>query len=100
MQEIAGWIIQDFDQTKACTIELIAEKVLLKHGFDQYEAPVEAEDKAERLLLALQRMIPEVLPFEFSDTNPHRLIGKLRQRPDDSQDTKAMRQRLALIDSM
>jgi hypothetical protein len=100
VQEIAGWIVEAFQPKESCTVERISEQVLLAHGCSAFVASTEASQKAKKVLAMLQRMNPESLPFEFSDNDSRRLIGKQRTRKGDSPETNALRQRITLIPSM
>src|SRR5688572_26205305 len=98
--EIAAWVRDAFDPTKSIGIEAAIEQVLCTHGLDRYEAAVEADAKWRRVLEVLRSYAPEELPFDFSNADERRLIGKRRPRPQDPQAVQELRERLHLVPEM
>ena len=99
-QEIAQWIKNEFDPKQTTTAERIIEKALLTYGSSAYDAPEEAEKKLETVLVALHKMRPEDLPFDFSDRDGRRLIGKQRHLKNDTAETRELQARLGLVTQM
>ena len=99
-QEIASWVVESFDPKDTCTVERVVEKVLCTHGTSVFDAPEEAERKAGAVLGVLQKMQREELPFDISDRDGRRLVGKQRLLTNDTQETKELKARLNLIAEM
>lgn len=100
IHEIAEWIIESYDGSQTTNVERICEAVLRSHGINRFAASTEAGEKASKVLTLLRSMDASSLPFEFSERDPRRLIGKQRIRKDDTPETVAARQALHLVPQM
>ncbi len=100
IQDIAAWIVESFDSRATLTIEEAIEKVLRDRGAPRFAASIDAAEKATRVSALLRSISPETLPFEFSESHENRLIGKQRTRRGDSPETRAARERFALVPPM
>lgn len=100
VQDIVRWILNSFDASQTLSVERSIIDVLLLNGCDQFEASIEAEDKASKVLKMMQSMDSNDLPFEFSESNTQRLIGKKRRRKGDSTTAARIRDGIHLIPEM
>ena len=99
-KEAADLLASTFDPNEVLTLERALGRVLMGGGLDEYAAAVEAERIAPAVTRVLREQPQTELMFDLSDSEPVRLIGKARSRPQDSSRTTDLRERLLLVEPM
>jgi len=91
-RDLAKKIIDRFDPKSSRKIEELLTEIFREEGFGRYESEIKATEYCNSVLNVLKEFRFEELPFEFSLKYQSRLVGKLRKRKKETQETYLARQ--------
>jgi hypothetical protein len=99
--EVAEELIQSFDRQRSVLLEEAVLESLKRLGMGHWDAIYVADAAfVSQVRHALEKALPQQLPFEFSLDKPVRLIGKSRPMASDTAEARRIRQELGLIEQL
>lgn len=99
-REIAEAVISGFDRTTTVKARDAVAQVLRGAGISRYEVFELADKMSPAVIDYFLNMRQEELPFRLGDSNPTRLVGKLRIRFGESTETTEARNTAVFVDQM